>query len=1015
MSRSPQRAPPRPTLVPGHPRGAGDGRAASFVAIDLETTGFDADTDRIIDVGATRFDRAGRAETFESLVNPGRPIPAEIHQLTGIADVDVAGAPTAATVLEELRTFCGGLPVVGQSVSFDLGFLRAAGLELPGEVHDTHDLAAVLLPTSPRLSLAALGEQLGVSNTRPHRALADAEATRDVFLRLLDELDALPRTLLLDLAHFAARGGWSARRLFEDAASAASADLNETDAARTPAGAATAGRTGSSPDARAPLEPHEDWKPLTAGELDRLFALAEREPRLLPGYEPRAGQQQMAEAVREAFAEGGRLLVESGTGTGKSLAYLLPALAHALRSGERVAISTYTLNLQEQLAARELPRAAALIERAAALDDAADGGAPEPLRWAVLKGRTNYLCRERWAEARDASTPLEPEEARLLARIARWLPESESGDVAELPLRRGDRRNWRQFSAEGVDCLSRRCSYVRDGSCFLMRARQRAQAAHTVVVNHALLLASAATGEQALPTFHHLVIDEAHRLEEVATQQYGTRLTLGELAEFLDPRGPRGVAAALDQAVRPLDAPPLAAAAPLEGVARALRRACAIAASQLVPFGEALGAFLSTFAEPAGAGVSAELVATLTPGRRGLQPWEDAEAMALDLDVSLGGVGRRLTEAALAIEALPPGALPDQDRLRAALARSAVVLAERRETLARTALSAEPGAIVWVAAPERAGRLRPLQARLELAPLDVGEALARDLYDGRDTLIATSATLAAPVAPGRVSRRRGAAAAEAEVAAARAEQEGGSADSFSFSARRLGLTDSWEQEPSTLAIPSPFDYRRSVLALQVEGIAEPQSPAYEERVWRALADATEAAGGRALALFTSHAALRAAGGALRPALAALGISVLAQGVDGTPDQLLRQLRTRPRTLVLGTAALWEGVDVRGDALQLLAIARLPFPVPTDPVHAGRAQEYDDPFTGYVLPQAVLRFRQGFGRLIRGPGERGVFLVLDGRLATRSYGAAFLGALPECERRELPADAIAPAVARWLQA
>ncbi len=1034
MARQPERAAgPRPTGAE-----AGDALVAAFVAIDLETTGFDPASDRIIDVGATRFDRAGRAESFESLVDPGRPIPDEIHELTGIGDADVTGAPTAPRVLEELRAFCGGLPVVGQSVSFDLSFLRAAGLELPGEVHDTHHLAAVLLPTNPRLSLAALAEELGVSNTRPHRALADAEATRDVFLRLLDGLAALPRTLLLDLAHFAARGGWAAQRLFEEAAAAERAppvgDVADGAAASAlVASSAAPGARGAG--APSPLEPQEGWRPLDAGELDRLFALAAREPGLLPGYQPRDGQQQMAEAVRAAFEGGERLLVESGTGTGKSLAYLLPALAHARRSGERVAISTHTLNLQEQLAARELPRAAALVERAvevgalsggpesdAAGDDGHGADAEEPLRWAVLKGRANYLCHERWAEARAAHAPLDPVEARLLARVARWLPDSESGDVAELPLRRGEPRAWRQLSAEGVDCLSRRCAYVRDGSCFLLRARQRAHAAHAVVVNHALLLASAAAGEQALPPFRHLVIDEAHRLEEVATQQYGARLALSELADLLEPRGAGGLAEPLERAVRPPGEAPLAAGAPLEGVARELRRACAAAATQLTPLGEALAAFLAAFAEPAGASASAELVAALSPARRGQRPWEDVEVAALDLDVALGGVARRLEEALLAVEALPAGALPEQEALRLSLARSAEGLAERRETLARTALSEEPGAVVWVAAPEQAGAARPRQARLQLAPLDVGEALARDLYDGREAIVATSATLAAPVAAPRVSRRRGGAAAEAALAAAleaRRDAGGDAAgelggDAFAFSARRLGLAEPWQEELRTLAIPSPFDYRRAVLALQVRGMPEPQSPAYEEQAWRVLAEATEAAGGRALALFTSHAALRAAGAALRPALVARGIAVLAQGVDGTPAQLLRQLRERPRTLVLGTAALWEGVDVRGDALQLLAMARLPFPVPTDPVHAGRAQGYDDPFAGYALPQAVLRFRQGFGRLIRGPGERGVFLMLDGRLATRSYGAAFLDALPECERRELPAEAIAPAVAGWLR-
>ena len=961
-------------MAAGRGAGGGPGSGPAFVAVDCETTGFDPATDRIIEVGATRFDRSGRAESFESLVDPGRPIPAEITELTGISDADVSGRPEASEVMERLRAFCGGLPVVGQSIDFDLGFLRAAGLELPGEAHDTRDLASVLLPGSPRLSLAALSEHFSVTNARPHRALADAEATRDVFLRLLDELDALPRALLQELGRLAGRAGWPAGRLFEAARGR---------------GEEAAGAAGDdpAPPSGPPLEPVGSWRPLAAAELSGLFSLAGSEEGLLPGYETREGQQEMAEGVRSALSSGGRLLVESGTGTGKSLAYLLPALVHARRSGERVVVSTHTLNLQEQLAGAELPRAAALVERA-------EGpGAPGtgPLRWAVLKGRGNYLCLERWAEAREDPEPLEWEEARFLAQVARWLPTTESGDVAELALRRGDRRRWRRLSSEGADCLSRRCAYVREGSCFLLRARQRALASHAVVVNHALLLASARSGEQVVPPFRRLVVDEAHRLEEVATQQYGARLQLGELAELLDPRAPRALASPLELALRPPGDRPLQPAAPLEGVARDLRRACSEASSLLGPLGEALSGFLAAFSEPSQGGIRSELVAALTPGRRGLSQWEEVEAQALELDVALSVVSRRLTEAVLALEQLPAAAIPGQDRVRQAIERSQAALSERRETLARTALSAEPGAVTWVAAPDAAGEARPLQTRLELAPLDVGELLARDLYEGLETVVGTSATLATPTP----------------------EEGGEGADPFSFTAHRLGLRGSWESGPETLAIPSPFDYRRSVLALHLDSIPDPGAPGYEEAAWGVLADAAEAAGGRALGLFTSHGALRAAARALRPRLAPAGVSVLAQGVDGSPDQLLGQLRRQPRTLVLGTAALWEGVDVRGDALELLVMARLPFFVPTDPVHAGRAGQYDDPFTEYALPQAVLRFRQGFGRLIRGPGERGVFLMLDGRLTSRGYGASFLAALPDCELRELPAPAVGPAVKSWL--
>ncbi len=226
--------------------------------------------------------------------------------------------------------------------------------------------------------------------------------------------------------------------------------------------------------------------------------------------------------------------------------------------------------------------------------------------------------------------------------------------------------------------------------------------------------------------------------------------------------------------------------------------------------------------------------------------------------------------------------------------------------------------------------------------------------------------------------------------------------------RTLGLF-----EPDTLVVPSPFDYRRAVLALVVDDIPAPDEQGHTEAMHRVLASATVAAQGRTLALFTSHNAVRAAAEGLDGPLAAQGITVLAHQVDGSPARLLRALMEQPRTLLLGTAAFWEGVDVRGDTLSQIAMARLPFPVPTEPIYSGRAVLYDDPFTEYALPQAVLRFRQGFGRLIRGQDERGVFLLLDRRALTRRYGDAFLDALPDCEVRRVHASEVAPAVAQWL--
>lgn len=921
-----------------------------YVAIDLETTGFDPAADRIIEVGAVRFDRYGNARRYRSFVQPGRPIPPFVQSLTGITDQDVAGAPLPSEVIEELRAFVGGCEVVGHNVQFDLSFLLAAGLTLDRPSHDTFDLASALLPAATRLGLSSLAATLNIEMPVAHRALADAEATHRVFLNLLDRLEALPRAVLLELLAIAEQSEWSARPLLLETLQRAS------DAVPGPAAPLAMLVVAPSEPIPPPLVPHEVVRPVTPADLDELFAAAARS-RLLPGFELREGQLAMAQAVAANIEYAGHLAVEAGTGTGKSLAYLFPALLHALRNQDRVVVSTHTLNLQEQLAQHDLPAAAALVE-------SHEGAPPGSLRTTVLKGRANYLCLERWAELRSAPQPRNQTEARLHARIAVWLPATETGELGEIAVAATERSAWDALSADSNDCLARRCAYVREGSCFLLRARARAAAAHLVIVNHALLLTNAATGEQVLPAFRHLIIDEAHRLEGAATQRYGAALSLRELESAVETLGP---ATARMRDLASGHGLPLSPMAGLRGVADALTAAGARVLARIPDLDATLREFLVEFEEPPGAPQPQLLI---TAASRAQPAWGDVEVAAAQLDAALLHCTDRLLQARSALNDVEEGAAPFVDRLRSTLAATSESLSAARWALQDALLRADPASIVWLGGANGA-------VRVNIAPLEVAGRLASDLYAARASVAVTSATLTA----------------------------GGS---FDYSVRSLGLF-----EPDTVTVPSPFDYRRAVLALVVDDIPSPDEPGHAEAMHHVLAEATRVTRGRTLALFTSHSAVRAASEALAAPLAADGISVLAHQVDGSPARLLRALVEQPRTLLLGTAAFWEGVDVRGDTLSQIAMARLPFPVPTEPVYAGRAVLYDDPFSEYALPQAVLRFRQGFGRLIRGQDERGVFLLLDRRVLTRSYGEAFLNALPDCELRRVHASEVAAAVASWL--
>lgn len=935
-----------------------------FVAIDLETTGLNPEVDEITEIGATRFDRDGVSEQFQTFVNPGRTIPAEIQQLTGITDADVADAPRFERVVNELATFVGSRAVVGQNVKFDLNFLSRAGLDLPGPVYDTWEIASVLLPRADHLNLASIAELLQVPMRPAHRALEDAETTRDIFLALLGRFEELPRSLLSELHDFAAAARWSASTLIAEAMLRAP----ERPAIDEAEAAAIVERLRQPRPAEViePLTPRDDPVTVRGDEVEAVFEVASRRADLFPGYESRPGQVQMARQVAGQLTHGGEFAIEAGTGTGKSLGYLLPALLHARRNSDRVVVSTHTINLQEQLAHHDVPLAAQLIE-------AATGEPADQFRAAVLKGRTNYLCLDRWTQARIEAQPRNEPEARLFGRIANWLPSTETGDVAELYMTSDEQPAWSRLSADGTDCLSRRCSFVQDGSCFLLRARQRAASAHVVIVNHALLLANAARADQLLPPFRHLVVDEAHRLEDVATQHFGSSFGVRDARELFDRAGPHerhgtlGLARRLRQGEL---AAPTAALSPVAGftsLAEQIEPAVAGGRDALKMFTDTLRDFARAQFEDERLPNRYEL--PLKSGIRSQPQWEDVEETAIQLDLAFQVLSSRLGVVADTLISVPDS-IPDARTVGPLALGLRSQAEELRRVLNHTVLAPTRDDVSWLVIAEG-------DIRINLAPLDVSPRLQEELFDGRESVLATSATL----------------------------QAGGS---FDFSLRRLGL-----QEAETLVVPSPFDFERAVLTLVVDDLPEPGMPGYEFALHEVLADAALAAGGRTLGLFTSHGALRAAAETLREDLSPRNVRVLAQRVDGSPARLLRMLQEQPSSMILGTAAFWEGVDVPGDALSQIVIARLPFPVPTDPVYSSRAEQFDDPFGEYALPQSVLRFRQGFGRLIRRTTDRGVFVIADSRVARRDYGAAFLAGLPDTELRYLKADAVGGAVASWL--
>ncbi|MDM7998729.1 MAG: helicase C-terminal domain-containing protein [Dehalococcoidia bacterium] len=913
-----------------------------LVSLDLETTGLSQQDDAIMEIGAVKFQGDREIETFDTLVNPHRPLSYRIHMLTGISQAELDSAPDFSEVAGRLAAFIGHHPIVGQNINFDLEFLRAQGLNFDNTVHDILDVASVLLPELQDYTLGSLAMELGVSSPVQHRALADAITVKGVLLALVRRASALDLPTLAEINRLAASSSWSWRPLFLDLerAKVSKTSLWERQAW---AGDYTP-RPASVPD-RKPLRPEEVIRPLDLKWLTAFLSDGGPMASAFPGFEYRPGQVSMMKKVAQTLNDGGQAIVEAGTGIGKSIAYLLPSIVFALENSTPVVVSTNTINLQEQLMTKDIPDLLRVLAKA--------GGkrryAGPDLHIAQLKGRSNYLCLRRWNAWRE--TPGLPwDEARFLLRLVLWVNSTSSGDRAELNLSRAEAELWHRVSASEDNCVTTRCSYYPSG-CFLYRARQMAQGAHVIVVNHALLLSDIARSGGLLPEYRHLIIDEAHRLEDEATDQLGFEVSEHDIYDCLGQFADKGGIGFRLRAYLRNAAITTSRRKALNESLRDMQESANSARARAAELVEILGSFLQTGHR--GSRADYEINLRITGAVRGQTAWTDVEARWENLDLELAGADKNLGDLYALTEDLTDAKSIEMIGLLGEMSSLKQWIGTLRAQLRSAISKPEHKVIYWIVLNPQYG------LSIHAAPLHVGEILEKTLFSQKDSVVLTSATLTA----------------------------GGN---FGYVKNALGITEADE-----LVIEAPFDYKSSAMIYLPNDIPEPETPGYQQGVAVALTELCRATRGRMLVLFTSHAALRTAHAAVQEPLGQEGILVLGQGIDGSPKRLLNHLRTNPDTVVFGTSAMWEGVDVVGKALSVLVITRLPFAVPTDPVFSARAEMFDDPFNEYMVPQAVLRFKQGFGRLIRSWTDRGVLVILDRRVQTKSYGRIFLDSLPKC--------------------
>lgn len=938
-----------------------------FVALTITTSGPDPRRDRVRCVAMQSVNAAGVRTPFSYSADIGRKA-----SLSDVHSAAVAEAKPKARrwqdIAADLRTHLDNALVVTLDATTDLAVLAAEGVRLRRPTIDLAELASLLVPGLGAADLTSLAESLGLP-TMSDGSRGEPELLADVFERLLVRIAEYDDLTLERLSFHVSEGGWPFAELFDHRSVSRTRATQHLARLLSPELQFLRDR-----QREIELEPTGAIDPIDISSVRSMIGPDGALAGVISGFERREQQEQMAATVADTINTGGQILVEAGTGTGKSLAYLVPTAMSAADRGETVLLSTNTLALQDQLLRKDVPD---LISALGNSNLGAD------IKVVSVKGRSNYLCLRKWFPW-ERQPSIDQDEARLKAKILAWLPRTETGDRAEMSLTGAEMHYWRQVAEEEGACDPGACIFNQRGQCFLFRARRAASAAHLVIVNHALLLTDAASSNRILPDYATLVVDEAHHLEDQATSQFSVTLQERDLVELADALATNdgvamgGICAGAMGFL-------LGAAADAPGQKRA--RSAREKLEEAVTIADAVrGAGTALFA--ALEGVHAESLEYSSSGDRSRRVTATTRAspawQAVDdaWDRLLNGL--REAEAVLrwfatATDAVDDAAVADlaeagdrQELLLADLQQIARLAGELITSFANVLDSPEASRVYWL---ERTGVLERMALRS--APLDVSELLRGRLFNRSQATILTSATLAVD----------------------------GSCD---YLATRLGVPDA-----SSLIVPSPFDYRRSVLLYLADDMPDPTNTGYREALMQTLIDAIAGTQGRALVLFTSHALLADMARAITAPLAERGVTVLAQRRDGTPQQLTERLRRERNIAVLGAASFWEGVDVAGEALSMLIITRLPFSVPTDPVFAARGEAFEDAFNSYAVPQAVLRFKQGFGRLIRTSHDRGICAVLDRRILTKRYGATFLHSLPECSVEVGSVLGLQGAASRWL--
>ncbi len=910
----------------------------SFVCLDTETTGLD-DNAEIIEIGMVKVIDGQVADRFNQLIKPRNPIPDVITQLTSIDDDMVADQPQWAGIEQAVLDFIGDYTLVAHNVSFDRNMLENhLGRVLPNQWVDTHDMSKIFLPTLTSYKLISIASALGISGDGFHRALQDADITAQALLKLADQASQMDPFVLQRII-----------QVFDGEECGLTALLRaiQTEAVAN----AEIGKKYKT----ATMAPVYGKRPLLSfDEMDSFFEPGGLMANASESFQHRPQQLTMEQTIAEAFSCQTHGIIEAGTGTGKSFAYLLPALLWAYENQCRVLVSTNTIALQEQLFNKDIPF----------LKQCLDYDFPA----ALSKGRSNYICLRRFDQYLKQVSTVSWTEKLFAAQLINWLTFTEQGDKETLNFNKLEHQFWASVASQTETCLGGQCSRFRD--CYYMNNRKQCENSMLIVTNHALLLQDIKLENQILPEFKHVIIDEAHNLEEEATRQFTDTVDL----EFLRKTSQHllrssSVVSRIINKVQDLHEN-TDAHGELLLAQRQLKDDVATIEQQIKTTID----FVFTIHQLAHGNEY-----RITAKERKTDWWQQLASQLERIQGMVMTIHNRLSHIRNRIDMFE-----DLDLLAKELVFNQSWYAEQHKFIETFLGEKRKNDIYWL---EYTRSTWGSNLCLSVAPIDVMPLLKERLFDANDSVILTSATLAI-------------------------------SNNLHYTAQLYLLE---EDEYLSYITPSPFHYQKqSCIAIptDIADYSQVSEETYSTMLIQSLEKLIQSVTGGVLILFTSYAMLNKTYFALKHNPNLNDYNILAHGQDGNRTSILQSLNKSDNTVVLGASSFWEGVDVKGTGLTTLVITKLPFQPPTKPITSAKMEyiqaQGKNSFANYSLPQAVLKFRQGCGRLIRSTDDWGAIVILDKRLLSKSYGKEFINSLPKQPILRKPLDEVCDKLHSWMQ-